>query len=102
MFDDEDAKYFDPEKDLNFDENEEQFPKYYDLEEVFDTMIQPLVNTIQHICNEYDIPMIASFQYKHKKDKTMLCTSAVIPKDRAGARIVYAAQYLTAEPDEEE
>lgn len=94
MFDENDAKYFDPTKDLNFDENIDQFPIHYDLEEVFDDKIYPLLKTIVNLCSEYDIPMLTSFQYKHNGKQTMLCTSVVLPKERTGIRIQTAAKTL--------
>ena len=84
---------FNPE-DLNFDENEDFFPKYYDLEKVFDETVQPLLRTIINICNEYSIPMVTSFQYKNTESQVMLCTSIVVPPKRACDKINKAVKTL--------
>ena len=73
---------------------EDQFPELYDLEEAYDTLIHPMVVTIMNICNEYGIPMIASFQYKNEKSQLMLSTTAVLPVHRTGERITNAAEAL--------
>lgn len=75
-------------------QDEEFFPQYYDLEDVFDDKIQPLLKTILNICTEYNIPMITSFQYKNEKDQVMLCSSVVLPVDRACSKLVVAAKHL--------
>lgn len=83
---------FDP--DEFEDMEEEQFPKYYDLEKVIENQIRPLLTTIINICNEYEIPMVASFQYKNTPSKVRLCTSIVNPPDRTDQRITNAITEL--------
>lgn len=79
----------------DFDENEDPFPVEYDLEEVFDDKIYPMLKTIVNICTEYNIPMLAAFQYKNDEPgQVMLCTSMVLPPKRACEKIHKAAEYL--------
>lgn len=83
---------FDPDE---FDDiEEEQFPKYYDLEPVIEKQIKPLLMSIINICNEYEIPMVASFQYMSTPEKTKLCTSIVNPPERSDGRILNAISEL--------
>lgn len=91
--DDEDRDGFNPE-DLNFDEEEDFFPVYYDLETVFDEKIHPLLKTIVNICNEYNLPMVASFQYANSKNNVMLCTSVVNPPKRRSKKLAQATNIL--------
>ncbi len=83
---------FDPDEFEDIDQ--EQFPKYYDLEKVLEEQIRPYLTTIINICNEHEIPMVASFQYKNSPDKIKLCTSIVNPPNRADQRIVNAINEL--------
>ena len=76
-------------------DNEEFFPKDYNLEDVFDTMILPMLKTIVNICDEHQIPMVASFQFSVDGDDTKLCTSVVATEDRVSDRLAYAAKVLT-------
>jgi len=94
MFEEEDEKYFNPESDLNFDETEEQFPEYYDLESVFDEKIQPQLKNILNLCREYGIPMLCSFQYKHSKFNSSLCNSCYAAGNRAGEKIIRISNLL--------
>lgn len=80
--------------DFDFDENEDQFPNHYDLEDVFDDKIHPMLKTLVNICTEYNIPMVASFQYKTGEEQVMLCTSVVLPPKRTCVKIHSAAQGL--------
>lgn len=82
------------EEDLNFDENDDFFPKHYDLEKVFDETIHPLLKTIVNICNEYSIPMVTSFQYKNSASQVMLCTSIVVPPKRTCDKLTKAVKVL--------
>ncbi len=83
----------DPEN-LQIDENEDFFPKYYDLEKVFDESIYPLLKTIVNICNEYNIPMVTSFQYANEQKKAMLCTSVVVPPRRTCDKLTQTTKIL--------
>lgn len=88
------SEYFDPEKDLDFDENDEQFPDHYDSEKEFDEILKPHVITLKRICQEYNIPMVMSFQYKHSGPKSNLCTITWLPESRTGLRIAKVAKSL--------
>lgn len=98
MNNDEDPEFNDPlgetEDLLNFDDEQDFFPKYYDLEKVFDEAIHPLLKTIINICHEYDIPMVSSFQYTNSESKVNLCTSVVLPASRTCEKITNAARTL--------
>ncbi len=94
FFKDEDNEFFKPDEDLDFDENQDFFPRHYDLEEVFDERIHPLLKSIVNICNEYNIPMLTSFQYKNTKDQVMLCTSVVAPPTRTCDKLKSATKVL--------
>ena len=39
-------------------------PKTFDLEEVYDKQLAPLMEKIIGICNEHHVPMFATFLYK--------------------------------------
>jgi hypothetical protein len=82
---------------FEFDENEDFFPEYYDLEEIFDKNIHPLLTTIINICEEYNIPMLTTFQYANGENQVMLCTSVVLPPERACNKITSAAKNLLLE-----
>lgn len=64
------------------DEQDEFFPDDYDLEDVFETQIQPLLQIIINICDEHDIPMVAAFQYAADGDSQHMTTSAILPPNR--------------------
>lgn len=94
MFEEGDEQYFDPENDLDFNENENLFPDNYDLESVFDEKIQPQLKTIINLCREYGIPMLCSFQYKRTANNSMLCNSVIVPAGRSGEKISRIADQL--------
>ena len=75
--------------------NDDYFPKEYDHEDVFDTMILPMLKTIVNICDEHDIPMVASFQFAVEGTEARLCTSVILPTERANEQIAQAAKILT-------
>lgn len=83
---------FDPDEFEDIDQ--EQFPKYYDLESVLETQIRPYLTSIINICNEYEMPMVACFQYKNSPEKIKLCTSMVNPPERSDQRITNAINEL--------
>lgn len=70
------------------EEDDEFFPKDYDLEEVFDNQICPLMKTIARICDEYDIPMIAAFQHGCKDETVSMCTIQVLPDERTCDQLI--------------
>jgi len=88
------SEYFDPEKDLDFDENVDPLPDHYDSEQVFDEILRPYAITLKRICQEYNIPMVMSFQYKHTGAKSNLCTITWLPENRTGLRMATVAKSL--------
>lgn len=83
---------FDPKefKDIHKD----QFPKDYDLEDVFDNQIHPLLKSITNICNEYGLPMVASIQYKNSPTEVMVFSTLVFPVNRTDGKLINAAKIL--------
>lgn len=51
--------------------------KYFDLEDVYDNEISPLMAKIIDICKKNRIPMVASFCYLNTPDDNALCTTAL-------------------------
>ena len=47
----------------------------YDLEQVYDDQIAPLMAQIISICKEYELPMLASFQYKNDSENGDYCST---------------------------
>ncbi len=48
----------------------------YDHEKVYDDQISPLMQQIIKICKDNNIPMIASFEYKHDTNEhSDMCTT---------------------------
>lgn len=78
---------YDPNNELNFDEDTDHFPDHYDLENEFDALVFPYVKTILNICSEYNIPMMMSFQYKHTGNRSNLSTTTWLPPKRTGNRL---------------
>lgn len=74
--------------------NEQFFPKTYDLTEVFMNQIKPMMTTIINLCDEYDLPMIAAFQFKGEGNAAEFATSAVLPPDRADVTLHEAHKML--------
>jgi hypothetical protein len=55
-------------------------PKAFDLEQVYDEKISPLMAQILAICNEVQMPMLATFCFKHHESEEGgggYCTSIV-------------------------
>ena len=75
--------------------NKDFFPDEYNLEEDFDKLVMPLLVTIVNICDEYGIPMLASFQYGVKGEEAKICTSIVLPTNRTNENMAKAAELLT-------
>jgi len=88
--------------DTNDVNNEDFFPEYFDYEDVMDDQIAPLMKTIINICNEYAIPMVASFQYHNSEEDIKLCTSVCIPTLRTSGKIALAAKLLLNERTEDD
>jgi hypothetical protein len=47
----------------------------WDLEDVLDNEVSPLLKQIKDICEKHKIPFITSFTYKHTDDGHAQCTS---------------------------
>ncbi|MFF2531539.1 hypothetical protein ACFVS2_21765 [Brevibacillus sp. NPDC058079] len=64
--------------------------EFFDKERVYDEKIAPLISQILKICQEEDIPMIASFKLKDETEENgeMLCTSYILPKDHSPTKYV--------------
>ena len=60
----------------------------FDLENVYDQEIAPLMEKIFTICKRVDMPMVSSFAYATDS----FCTTAIIDSERTPARFV--ATYL--------
>lgn len=58
----------------------------FDLEQVYDEQIFPLMAQILAICKAHDLPMLATFVYAQREEngepRADLCTSLVNPKGR--------------------
>ncbi|ALX94836.1 hypothetical protein AV650_15315 [Serratia fonticola] len=50
----------------------------YDLENVYDEQISPLMQQIIAICREHNMPMIASFAFENCKDRGIGCCTTVL------------------------
>lgn len=77
---------------------DEFFPENYNHEDVFDEKIHPMLKTIMNICNEYEIPMVCSFQFVNDESKIRLGTVVVAPEKRTCGKISRAAAILL-DPD---
>jgi hypothetical protein len=56
----------------------------YDKEDIYDNEIAPLMKQILAICKREDLPMIAQFYLKEKRDEDedenpMFCSSVILP-----------------------
>lgn len=63
----------------------------YDLEEVYDEQIAPLMARILEICKASEMPMIASFAYRTGS----FCSSALHFNDRPVERYEVAQKIIT-------
>ena len=52
--------------------------KEWNLEDVYDEQIVPLMVQILKICKKHQMPMVASFEYRSKDGDGDLCTSALL------------------------
>ncbi|WP_395490868.1 hypothetical protein ACG1VR_10425 [Cedecea davisae] len=55
--------------------------EYYNLENVYDEKISPLMKQIIDICNEHNLPMVASFAYENSEEKGIGCCTTTLPFD---------------------
>lgn len=49
----------------------------YDLEDVYDAEIAPLMREIVAICERHGMPLLASFAYARSEDRTSFCTTSI-------------------------
>lgn len=66
----------------------------FDKETVYDEQIAPLVSTLISICQEHDIPMLASFCYAADDGGESLCTTALIESQRTPAKFKKACAVI--------
>lgn len=64
--------------------------KVFDLEDVYDEEIAPLMTKIIEVCKKHELPMLCSFQFEHSETQGPgFCTSFIPRKgsetDRGGA-----------------
>lgn len=52
----------------------------FDLESVYDSEISPLMTRIIEICKRTNMPVLASFCFKHDDEDTSLCTTCIPAK----------------------
>lgn len=50
----------------------------YDLENVYDEQISPLMQQIIAICQEHSMPMIASFAFENCEERNVGCCTTVL------------------------
>lgn len=69
----------------------------YDLEEVYDDKIAPLMTQILDICKANNLPMFATFAFSHDvdEDDTGFCTSYLAFPGRAPMELVEAKSAVT-------
>jgi hypothetical protein len=67
--------------------------KIFDLEEVYDKEIAPLMTKIIEVCKAHNMPMVASFNYAcpNENDEEM-CTTLIIPPERGEQRTLRAVK----------
>lgn len=63
--------------------NEQSSRPDYDLEEVYDKEISPLMTQIMDICKKHNFPMAMCFQYKSTGEESYeFCDTAILPDER--------------------
>jgi hypothetical protein len=73
--------------------------EHYNLENVYDEQISPLMTQIIDICKENNLPMIASFAYENCEEKGLgCCTTALTFENRAIKEFAEAASVIRREP----
>lgn len=64
--------------------DEEPDASFYDLEDVYDAQIAPLMAQIIAVCKEHNLPMVASFAYACLEERTSFCSTVLLDdEDRA-------------------
>lgn len=68
----------------------------FDLENVYDEEIAPLMTKIIEICKAHKLPMLATFMYGYRQDDDDhdFCTTMLLWKDRGITRQIYQADDL--------
>ncbi len=66
----------------------------WDLEEVYDTQIAPLMEQIIAICKEHRLPVLASFEYRCQDNDESFVTTAISYPGRTNSRLDVALQIL--------
>jgi len=74
--------------------------EHFDLEAVHDEQISPLMTKIIAICNEHQLPMVASFNFENQEEKgNGLCTTVLNNfKGRIVPEFVQASRALHNRP----
>ena len=62
---------------------EQSYPAF-DLEQVYDEKIAPLMSQIIAICKAHAMPFVASFHYATDEEKRSFCTTALPFDDKRG------------------
>lgn len=68
--------------------------KYYDLEQVYDDEIGPLMDQVIKICEKHGMPMLATFAYRRAEDGDDYCTSSIDSLNRAPISMRMACQFM--------
>ena len=75
-------------------DHEEFFPTEYNHEDIFRSQIYPQLQSVVNLCDEYDIPILVSVQFKSDGKKAALCTIGIIPPERSCSAMTSALKYL--------
>ena len=70
----------------------------FDLEEVYDAEIAPLMSQIIEICKRREMPMIASFCFRHREDGDDFCTTLLPRSDWQSPVFSRAYQEIRSQP----
>lgn len=69
--------------------SEEEKPEPFDLEQVYDDEIAPLMAQILEVCQKHRMPMVASFQYKlDEVGEAEHCSSGLAYKERGPSPMI--------------
>jgi hypothetical protein len=64
---------------------------FYDLEDIYDTKIAPIMTQIIALCKEHQLSMIASFAYRHDAEGYDYCTTYLPLRNVPRYREMYLA-----------
>ncbi|WP_260515051.1 MULTISPECIES: hypothetical protein [unclassified Serratia (in: enterobacteria)] len=72
----------------------------FDLENVYDEQISPLMQKIIAICKENNMPMIASFAFKNCEERNLGCCTTILNyfDDRKVAEFTQAVRIIQKNP----